>query len=251
MTEKMEVFTEKKGVIAQRFEQAAEAMIADAQGVEVFDARSQAAALELREQARQLVKAIEEEFEPDKKKAHELWKSITSRISRMTDGPKKVIEIVSGKVSDYLVEQERERALAAEKARLAAEEEERREREKLLKKAEALAEKGKALQAEQVRAEAEMVFVPVPEATAKVNGLVETGSGKTSARPVWDVIVVNPLEVIRAVADGRLPLNVLEIKVGPLTTFARMNISNDPGVPLPTIPGCKLQKGFQLSGRAK
>lgn len=195
-----------------------------------------------------LKKEIESTFDPMKKKAHETWKSIVAKEKEFM-GPLDMAEgIIKGKMSGYLDILEKERQKEQERVAELA----RKERERLLnkvnKKLELLSQKSFSLQ-EQVTAletdledpevtetEAEYIrvkihtlkaciennnsalldqqvkiedtYVPepvMPDNTPKVAGM--------SQRKEKNVEVRNPMAVVKAVADNKVPISVLDFNM--------------------------------------
>lgn len=240
-----EVLPKKAGLMA-KFEEKGELILRAASAMVVQDEHGRARAAEVREQARQVIKEIEAEFKEDREAAHGLWKRIVARIKRMTDTPEKVIAILEEKMSAYLSEQERIRRAAEDKARKEAEAEAERERQKLLKAAEKAEAKGNAEAAELKRMEAENVQVIAP-VIAGPDKMIRTDSGSTSASKDFDLVIVDPTAIIRALAAGAMPIACVDFKLGVIKRFAEMKRVGDQ---LPVIPGCRLTPKYNFSGRA-
>lgn len=164
--------------------------------LEVADDASFRRAGEIRGIAAARVKAIEDEFEQDKKLAHATWKSITERIGRWTLPYKTLIEEVDKKLKPYLQAVEAATKQAEENLRAAGE----AEKKDLIDQAKRLRREGKIREAKELEAQAGSVEVDVtlPDASPSVEGLQD--------RRTWVVKMDNLMELIVAVAEGKCPL---------------------------------------------
>lgn len=127
------------------------------------------------------------------------------------------------KIQDYADEQERKRK--AEEARLAAQA--RKEQEKLEQRAAKAEEKGQVEKAEVLREQAQTA----PTGISLDNGISLKGTG-VSERENWSGEVTDKKALIKAVAAGKAPLNLLEVNTKVLNQLARSLKSelNYPGV---------------------
>jgi hypothetical protein len=171
---------------------------------------------------------IEEFFAPDIERAHAAWKGLTTKRASYIDPIKEAITIVSSRYAAFAQEvkrkaeaERRERELAAQRAeqerlrkeaeareaearRLAAEAEHATSRQEAL----ALEEQASALtsEAESLKVEAAEVQAPVLAAQPSVT----TPKG-TSVRANWTYEVTDKLALIKAVADGKVSHEAIEI----------------------------------------
>lgn len=117
---------------------------------------------------------------------------------------------IKRRMRDFALEQERRRR----EAEAAAQEAARKERERLEREAAKLAAKGRAEKAEAVLSIAEQMPTPVVAAPApKVSGI--------SMRVRYSARVTDKMALIKAVAEGRVPDNVLEPNMTALNGLAR------------------------------
>lgn len=217
-----------------------------AAALQVVNEETRAEASEMREIARQFKKAVIEKFKASKESAAKAHKEICNLEGEMYGPADRVIKVLDGKANVYLMEQDRIRQEAEAKARKAAEAEAEKERQKLLKAAAKAEEKGNLEKAEEKRMEAEQVQTYTP-IFAGPDKTVRTDSGRTSARKVIVLSVIDPGAVFAAVVRGEIPAGVLEIKQGELKRYAEMKRVGDT---VPAIPGCRVTLEYaQIGGK--
>lgn len=241
-----EVLPKKAGLMAN-FEFRGALILKSAEAIEIKDGFGYAKASEVREQARQVIKEVDAEFNEDREMAHRLWKNIVARINRIKEIPEKVILVVESKMRVYLLEEERKHREAEEKARKEAEAEAERERQRLLKAAEKAEAKGNVEAAEIKRMEAETVQAVAP-IIAGPEKTVQTASGGTTARKDFTIEIVNPEIFLREVVIAGANYAMVDFKIGKVKAFAEMKRIGDA---LPNIPGCRVTPTFGFSGRER
>ncbi len=209
------------------------------------------------------LKKIAESCGPVVKAAHAAHKAATTQKNELEAPLKEAERLVKTKIGDYEDEQER---LAAEEARRLREEEARLERERqqreaaarreaqqrevaALRKAEELEAAGKN---EEAAAALEVATAPAPEPEPEPERLpappprpAPRAVQGVSSRKVWKTEVTDPMALIRAVAAGQAPANLVTIDTGKLDQLARaMDGAID-------YPGVRVYQDRIISGRAK
>ena len=131
--------------------------------------------------------------------------------------------IISVERNRYQVELEYAHLFAQRKAEAAEAEKKEKERQKLLEQAIKLEEKGKLAQAEEKLEQAENVYsepVFVPSAVEKKIEL--SFGGSVSSQRDFDVEVIDVKAICKAVADGHLPVGIIEIRNKELKEFCKL-----------------------------
>jgi len=189
-----------------------------AQGIVVTDQKSYEGAAEFLTKIKAEIKKRVDFFAPMKKKTHEAWKAVCGQENDSIDPLRDADKIVRNSVKVYLDEQDRIRREEQRKA----EEKARQEAERKRKELEARAASAKKDETkERLQAQAEEVFeepVIVEHAVEKTTRLE---SGSVTRKMELKVDVLNPLEVIKAVARGDIPLTCVEIKPNKLKAWAK------------------------------
>lgn len=214
-----------------------------------------------------LEKKIEEYWDPEVKKAHELHKSLTTKRSEMLTPVQNNKKILKNKINAYLTEQENKRKAEEarlEEERLAAEKAERDriqaeiERERAQKEAEieAAKESGNVEEAEKIQAEAEEAIKemeyqkenvslpsPVPTVSTPPKRMSFGSSGSASASKDITVTVTNKLELIKAIAEGKAPITLLDVKEGDLKKFIKLLAHKEfPGLEIKDVVNASFRK---------
>jgi hypothetical protein len=202
---------------------------------------------DIREQARQLSKSVDQKFSDSLSTAKMIYEFVRDGISSMKTDPKSTVEIANEKMSDYDLEKKRKadeeaRKAAVEKARL-----DKIEADKLLARAAKAEEKGNEEKAEILREQATQVNNFVPTAETGPEKQTRTESGLTSGRLDFTIEVVNPAVFIQQVVLNGGNFGFVEFKNYPIKRYAENKRIGDT---LPAIPGCRLTPKVSYSGRA-
>ena len=203
---------------------------------QIVDAESRAAAIALATEITRRIKIVETEFEDDKKRSYDLWKSICNRITKLVEPYKSAKALVDAEISRDWQVQERLRREAEAKARAEAAEAEKRERERLEKEAAARLEEGKIEEAEAALDESDRVFVPVVAPPAEAPKTQRSAGGSVTMVTDISVEVVNPMALIKAVADGKLPIHFVSFGMGEIKKYVKATgVTSLPGVRIEQI----------------
>jgi len=220
---------------------------------------------------RELRKQIEDTFNPIIQRAHQAHKEAVEQKKKYMAPLEKAESIIKDKISDALREIERRNAEERERAQAAAmrkqEEESRRvlnEIENLSREAEKIeksidridemlsSEKVSGAQAQKLCAEKDTllvrldttkasiqeklgtinVTVQVPLEEGKVEGVVSSTQK--------DVEVINPLALVKAVAEGKVPISVIEFNMSAIRKLATAGVML-PGVVVTTKKSIKIR----------
>lgn len=138
-------------------------------------------------------------FREPKQKAHEAHKSIVAAEAKALDPVKRARDLLKPKIGNYLREQER---IRQEQERKLQEEARLREEEQRIAEAAELEKQGKREEAEAVISEPIIVpTVTAPRVVPQVKGL--------SMRENWKAQLVDLRALVKAVAEGKVPIQAL------------------------------------------
>lgn len=166
------------------------------------------------------IKNIDRFFEEDIENTNKAHKALCKKRNDAKEPWMELLQKVSHIRSDYQVEQERIRLEAQRKAEAEAREVARKEQEALL--ARAAAAKTVAKQ-EELLDKAENVYIEPVIVPSVVDKKIELSfGGSVSSQKDIDVIVTDVKAICKAVADGKLPVGIIEIKNNALKTFAKL-----------------------------
>lgn len=190
------------------------------------------------------VKVIEDYFQKDKEMANALHKSITSKVAEATAPYRTMRATGESLMKNFRIDQEKERLEAERKIK----EEGERAQHDLLEASRAALEVGDMRTARQLAEKVEAVITDVvlPRNKPRTDGIIE--------RRPFKATVINPMELITAIADGRIPLLVtLESPKGntevPLIEFnqtALNYLAKRRGMDL-KLPGVKVTEELEFS----
>jgi hypothetical protein len=217
--------------------------------LEVTDDATYQRAGQIRLIASNRIKAVEEEFEADKRTAFQMHSSITGRIKRWTESYRTVVKAADDKMKPYYE--------SVEAAKLSAESEIKETgeaaKEELLTQAKALRREGRIKEAKALEEEAAGIVTDVvlADATPTVEG--------TSSRRPWICELTNAMDLIVAIAEGRYPLMHKIIVQGKEKEVPILDFNQTVGTYYAKkltssmrIPGCKAKQDVQFaSSRSK
>jgi len=183
------------------------------------------------------IREVESAMEPQCKAAYDSWQIALSQ-KKLYLKPFQAAEAeIKGKMSQYQLEQRRIQEEAERRAMEEAERQAEKERQALLKKAARTKDEDKA---EELREQAEMVFVPAvvtDHSVGKVDGI--------SAADTVEVEVMDIKALLGWLAVGPMdPSMVVTVKTAPLKQYLKM-------VGETKIPGCKVTKGVRISAKGR
>ena len=199
-----------------------------AKSLVIKDQESLEGAANLRKTIKDFSKQLDEERKKITSPLDQAKKAVMDLFRKPSETLEAAEGVVNKAITSYTVEQERIRREQEEKLRKQAEAEEKKKREALEERARKAAEAGKAEKAEELRQKAAEVQVVVPSLAStveKVNGL--------SFRDNWSAQVVDLRALVKAVADGKAPLNFLMANQPVLNSQARATKDSMP------VPGVK------------
>jgi len=169
---------------------------------DIVTAEHYEAAVNIGKALREMKKGIEAFFSPLKSKAYASWKEICGTENKILDPLKTAQGALDRKIGAYLQAQEQERLKREQEAREAAL---KAEQDRLLAEASHLSETGQQEQAEQVLEQAVKVEAPpvvLPSSVPKITG--------TSSRTNWKFQVTDLMALVKAVADGKVPIGAIK-----------------------------------------
>jgi hypothetical protein len=157
-----------------------------------------------------LARKIDETFDPHIKRAFDSHRALCAEKKQHMQPLEDAERLIKKAVIGYQLDQERIRR----EAEARAQEEARKERERLEAQSRKLEAKGKAEQAAAKQAAADAVIAPtIAPSVPKVAGL--------STRVTFKAVVLDKLELVKAVAAGIVPLNALDANMPFLNNQAR------------------------------
>lgn len=176
---------------------------------------------------------VKEHYEQDVKKAHELWKSLTEKRRKADDPLDQAERIIKIGMSAYHTAQEQKRQ-REEQARQA---EARKQAEEAKLAAAQEAENGGDHEAASAILEAPAPVIPVTVAPVvpKIAGV--------SYKKVWHVEVTDKLALLRAIAEGRAPIGLVDVNEGSLKKLAAALALEAP------YPGVRAWQQSEVSAR--
>jgi len=183
------------------------------------------------------MKAVEEAMDPQCKAAHSAWQTALSQKKQyLTPYQNAEVEIKS-KMSQYQLEQRRIQEEAERRAMEEAERQAEKERQALLKKADRTKNEDKA---EELRQQAEMVFVPAISSDHSVNKVDGISTTDTVEIRINDI-----REFLQWLATGPMdPDAVVSVKIAPLKQYLKMTGGTK-------IPGCQVSKDIRISAKGR
>lgn len=149
-------------------------------------------------------------FTQNKKKAYIAYEGALDTEGLFYKPIDEAIKVVNQKIKSYDTAEAIKAQQIAAKAEADRLEKERIEREKLEAKAKKAEEQGKTEKAEALREQAETVTV-APVFTPPTNG----------KKLVWKCEVTSIMQLCKAITDGQVPFNVLEVRQSALNDFAK------------------------------
>ena len=219
----------------QRYEADGRDITRQAVSCQIVDAETRAGAIALAVEIARRIKIVEEEFAADKKRSHDLWKSICNRITKLIEPYQSAKVLVDAEISRDAKIQERLQKEAEARARAEAAEAEKREKERLEKEAAAKMEEGKFEEAEAALDESERVFVPVVAAPTEAPKTQRSAAGSVTMVTDIAVEVVNPMALIRAIGEGKLPAHFVSFAVGEIKKYVKATGATE-------IPGVRIEQ---------
>lgn len=183
-------------------------------------------------------------FAEMRESAHKAWKTICNKEKRISDIFDQADAIASKKIVEYRSEEKRKALEEQRKAERERLEREQKEKERLLKMAEKAEKKGNSDKAEMLINQAVEVFEPpvIVEAATKKTEISTLGS--VTAVADWEIEIIEPAKVIKAVSLGLLPETILKIEESKIKGWARtMGIENYNDF------GLKITKTERLTGK--
>lgn len=185
--------------------------LADAKAFKIADARQYAEAGAKLQGIKALMKKIDETFDPHIKRAFEAHRSLVAEKKQHQTPLQTAEALLKTALLGYQQEEERKRRELEAKAQ----EEARKQQEKLQRQAEAAAAKGKVEKAAALQATAAAVVAPIiPVTTQKIAGI--------STRVTYSARVKDLLELCKAIAAGKVPVNAVTANMPFLNNQARV-----------------------------
>ena len=152
------------------------------------------------------------------KPLNDLTKRVNSMYKPITESLEKSEKVIKGKMLSFAQEKERIRQLEEQKRQREFEEAKRKAELEFLeakKKAEAEAKKNKT-----VPVVVEQKFIEPPVALVEEK-TVRTSEGVTSIVKSWKGEVVNPMELLKGIIEGRISIACVEFKPAELNNYAK------------------------------
>lgn len=171
----------------------------------------------------ELIKSIHESFDPICESANRLHKLATSTRRKHLDSPERALNRIRGELDSYFREEERKRREKEAIARAEAERKAQEERDREIKE---LEEAGAPEEAE-ILAES-----PVLAPTVQIKNRLDSVAG-VQHKQHWKAECTNLRLLVKAVADGKAPLDLIQVNQVQLNKLAVALKENM------NIPGCR------------
>lgn len=168
--------------------------------LQVKDADTYALAGEMLKSLKSMEKHIKTYFEPLKASAYAAWKGICNRENEEIDKLKPASQYLNKQMTDWFIAEEKKRKAEEERLRQEALKQEEEER---LAAAIELEKEGYKEEAKAIINEPVYVPPPIVEKTQpKITGL--------GIRTTWEAVIIDKMQLIKAVAAGQSPLEAIE-----------------------------------------
>jgi hypothetical protein len=190
-----------------------------------------------------LAKRITAYWDDPIKKAFDAHRALTAKRAEMlkpVDDRKKSLR---KKISDYLTAIEKKRQEEQRKADEERRKREQAERDKLERQAAKAEEKGKTERAEDLRTQAAEVYVPPVVVVPEVEKTTRIDTGTVSQKKDIKVSVTDPLKILKAILDDRLPVGVVTINDAKLKQAIKLAGINH-------LDGCLIEQVVNAQFRA-
>ena len=192
------------------------ALVAQAQQIQVKDQASYEEAGAFARVLKGHERRVLDLFKPMKQRAKEAHQEIVDAEKRMLEGPQAGYRVLERQMGDYEAEQRAKKAAA---------------------EAEAAKEQARLMEAAFKSGEKAMPVVVAPKAVAipEADGI--------GFRTTWEAVVVDPLELVKAVAAGKITLEVVQWNMPLLNDWARQLKG------AMSVPGVKAQEKRSMRAR--
>lgn len=190
----------------------------------------------LTETIKPVMKKIEDYFNPDIKRAHELHKSLNAKKNALLDPLANAELLVKRLIGTWTAEQQR---IQADAQRKAAEQQRQREEEAKLQTAIEAEQNGATEEEKQVILETP-VFSPPPVAAptyTKAQGI--------SVKTRWKAQCDNIQALCKAIGEGKVPMNLVEVNQSALNKMASIQEKTF------NVPGCTAYPEGNVAARAR
>lgn len=184
-----------------------------------------------------MVKKIKEFWKEPKEKAYQAHKAISAKESEMLKPLEDRRKALKSNISAYLTEQERLRL--EEQRKLDAE---RRAKEAELQK-KADEERAKAI-AENKPVPVVDTYVPQVIAMPEVQKTTKMEAGTVSGKKDIEITIVDILALVKAIADGKAPISIVDISASKLKAFVKLQ-------QLKQLDGCEIREVVTAAFRSK
>lgn len=183
------------------------------------------------------MKEVEAAMDPQCKSAYAAWQTANDQKKRYLAPYVEAESITKASLSSYQLEQRRIAEVAEAKAREEALKQEEAERKKLLARANRTKDEDRA---EDLRQQADMVFVPVVAPDHSI-----TKAEGVSTSDTFDVEITNTKEFLLWLIESGLDLStVLSLKTGPIKQYIKLTKTTK-------IPGCRINKTVTISAKGR
>jgi hypothetical protein len=206
---------------AVKIEETALSLCEQGMGVMVTTPEQYAIAGEVLTQLKSAMKQVEEDIDPLISKAHATHKALTQKKAEVLKPFREADAFVRMKMSGYLQEQERIRQEAQRKAELAAQEAADKERVRLYNAAAKASAKGNEDKANALLEQAEDVYVQPVIIEPTIDKTVQLNGGSVTSKKDIEFTIDNMKELCKAVADGFVPANVMDVQSGKLKNWLK------------------------------
>lgn len=196
-------------------------IMAMAEGLKIKDEDTYKAANELLTRITHYAKNGESYCEPFKKAAYGPYATVLDIIKKIKDSTIKANKLLANELRRWRDEQEKKRQEEQRKADAERRKREEAERAKLNRKAEKELDKGNEEKADELLDAAEAAYVPPTVVESTTQKTETTDAGRVTYVKDWDVKVMSPMAVIKAIAAGELPESLVKVEITAVKKYAR------------------------------
>jgi hypothetical protein len=214
---------ETKEIITQKTQKEAGNWVEKAGKVAIVDQESLVAADAFAKDIKRFRLGIEKEFKPNVENAFKTYKELKALMDKYCVPLKNAEQQIKNEMLVYSRKMEQIRKEAAEKAQKEAEEAAKKERERLEKEAEEAAAKGNVEEFEEKKSQSEEVTVMDHMPITQPGPASPKG---TSIKGKWMAEVTDFEELVKAVAEGKAPIDCIMVNQTYINQRARSDKKN-------------------------
>ncbi len=209
---------ESLDLVKRELEPKVSSAVVAAQSLKVANIDDNATATQYAAQFKSLYDQAETERVKMKEPILEAGRRMDKFFKQFTVPLKEAIDIVKEKQSNWFLFEEHKRKLEQDKANKLAEDKEQAKRDALLGRAELAESLGDDKNAERLREQADNVFIPATE-IEQLDTTQKTEHGASTFVKDIEVIILDPIAVIKEMASGKYPMTFVKWDMGRIEKY--------------------------------